>query len=148
MFDCGILFDSLSNLFPMSSIKTYIITSTALYSLETTAMIDSLNHRLDVTQRLMLRRMVGWISYAGETWEDRGRRMKMRLEKALQKYPMDDWSIQVKTNKIRVLDGKTTWPEWTKCAVDWFPPRCAHLSSMQPYRYIGRPLARWSPDVE
>ena len=53
-----------------------IITPTVCYSLDTCPLTETLKNRLDVTQRVMLRRMIGWVSFTGDTWEARGRRMK------------------------------------------------------------------------
>ena len=52
------------------------ISPTVCYSLDTCPLTNVLNSRLDVTQRVMLRRMVGWVSFTRDTWEERGRKMK------------------------------------------------------------------------
>ena len=52
------------------------ISPTLFYSLDTCPLTEVQKHRIDVTQRVMLRRMVGWTSYGDNSWEERGRRMK------------------------------------------------------------------------
>ena len=57
-----------------------VITSTILYSLETCPLTECLPDKLDVLQRKMKRKHIGWNSVAGDNWETAGRRMKSRLQ--------------------------------------------------------------------
>ena len=52
-----------------------VVKPTLLYSLETVALTKQLERRLDVTQRKMFRRMVGWVYYGEEAWDVVGERM-------------------------------------------------------------------------
>ena len=70
------------------------ISSTVLYSLESCPITESIQSRLDVVQRTMLRRLIGWISFAEEIWESIGHKMKMQLQKCLEKHPIDDWRFK------------------------------------------------------
>ena len=65
-----------------------VVPSTALYGLETSPLTKSLLHRIDVVQRAMLRRIIGWVCYNDDTWEDRGRRMAEKLRTCLLLHPM------------------------------------------------------------
>ena len=56
------------------------------------AIDERLNGKMDVTQRRMLRKIVGWIRFDDEDWEVTGRRMKARLEAGLRQYPIKTWS--------------------------------------------------------
>ncbi len=62
--------------------KSQVVSSTLLYGLDTVPLTDSLSNRLDVVQRVMLKRIIGWICYSEDTWEDRGRRMAEKMRKA------------------------------------------------------------------
>ena len=124
-----------------------IITPTVCYSLDTCPLTETLKNRLDVTQRVMLRRMIGWVSFTGDTWEARGRRMKERLERALVKYPVEDWSTCIHFKKVSLMSGVNEGPAWTKLAFNWNPLATAHLNLVQPYRGVGRPFIRWNDGV-
>ena len=81
-----------------------IISPTVCYSLDTSPLTDALKSRLDVTYRVMLRRMIGWVSSTGDTWEEQGRKMKNRLDRALAGYPIADWSIAIHDKKSEVTE--------------------------------------------
>ena len=93
--------------------------------------------RLDVVQRKMLRRMVGWVSSTeDDTWRDIGRKMKLRLERCLTAYPLTDWSALVSERKAALLASSQNWPLWTKLATEWIP--------LGGFRTPGRPRKRWN----
>ena len=121
-----------------------LVTSTVCYSLDSCPLTESLGRRLDVVQRRMLRRMVGWISHSDDTWEDRGRRMKLRLNAALESYPMHDWSQVVRDRKWKFLGQKPSWPALARQAAEWLPPDCTDVNKANPFRGRGRPATRWN----
>ena len=49
--------------------------------------------KLDAVQRKMMRKLVGWVRFADKDWEITGQRMKARLEAALARFPIPDWSM-------------------------------------------------------
>ena len=98
-----------------------VITSISVYSLETSPLTEGLQNRLDVVQRRMLRRMIGWVSSTGDTWEQRGSKMKLRLQRCLAIYPLMDWSTIIQQRKNKLVSCKSEWPEWTKLATEWSP---------------------------
>ena len=57
-----------------------VISPTVLYSLDTIALSEYLFNRIDITQRKMLRSIIGWRFRVNETWEERGHHMKEKLE--------------------------------------------------------------------
>ena len=124
-----------------------IITPTVCYSLDTCPLTENLKSRLDITQRVMFRRMIGWVSSTGDTWEERGRKMKIRLERALANYPIPDWSTTIHDKKINLVSGMNEWPSWTKAAFRWDPRATRDLNNVEPYRCVGRPLTRWDDGV-
>ena len=124
-----------------------IITPTLCYSLDTCPLTEVLKNRLDVTQRVMFRRMIGSVSSTGDTWEERGRKMKVRLERALTKYPVEDWSTCIYSKKVSLVSRVNELPAWTKAAFNWDPLVSARLNLVQPYRCVGRPLSRWNDGI-
>ena len=69
-----------------------VVSPTALYSLCTTPLTTGQLEKLDATQRKMMRKIVGWQRASDETWETTGRKMKAKLEAALQQQPVKPWS--------------------------------------------------------
>ena len=120
-----------------------VVTPTVLYSLETAPLKETLLQKLDVTQRTMLRRMVGWVCYDADTWEERGRRMKMRLQQALQQHQVADWSDQIAGRKVQLREHLVEAPYWTRTACAWDPCRFASRNGQETYRCAGRPRMRW-----
>ena len=87
-------------------------------------------------------------SYGDTSWEERGRRMKHRLERALAAYPTDDWSVTILDRKMSAVSRMSDWPEWTRRAFKWDPYVSKHLNLTVPYRAEGRPLTRWEDAIE
>ena len=120
-----------------------VVTPTVLYSLESVALTDVLTRKLDTTQRCMLRKILGWISYDGETFEESGRRMKKRLESALAATPLEDWSSQIQHRKDNLKSSMADAPRWVRLSFDWCPSTCAGMNGGMPARNVGRPPTRW-----
>ena len=121
-----------------------VVGSTAVYALETCPLTTVLQRRLDVVQRTMMRRMVGWVCYAEDSWEERGRRMKHRLQRGLALHPVQPWSVAVDNAKRRLMAQKAQWPKWSQMVADWEPSTSATWNTVGPYRPQGRPLTRWN----
>ena len=94
--------------------------------------------RVDITQRTMLRRIVGWVSYADDSWEERGRRMAERLRRCLVLHPVKDWSERINERKVKMIESQHDWPYWTWHSYAWHP-----LIKRLP----GRPAVRWHDGV-
>ena len=60
-----------------------VITPTILFGLVALPLNQSSLDKLEVTQKKMMRKMVGWVRLEGETWETTMRRMKHRVNRAL-----------------------------------------------------------------
>ena len=123
-----------------------VVTPTLLYSLETVSMTQGQLDRLDCVQRTMLRRIVGWVCYSeDDTWEQRGRRMKARLARALELQPVLAWSDCVGQRKKRIQETLQELTPLTHRAMHWDVVACAHLNlASVPRRARGRPRARWA----
>ena len=76
----------------MVATNTAIVSSTVLYGLDISPFTEKIQSRLDVVQRTMLRKMIGWVSSTEDDWETIGHKMKERLRRCLELYPIADWS--------------------------------------------------------
>ena len=121
------------------------VTPSLVYSLETCPLTQSQMQKLDIVQRKMLRKMVGWVFDSEDTWEDAGRRMKLRLQTALNLHPIDDWSAVINKRKQALLhrimsDGA---PRLPKLAFERSPVACSNQNNNQPCHQRGHPRRRW-----
>ena len=119
-----------------------VVTPSVMYGLETCPLTMSQLQRLDTTQRCMLRRIVGWVGFDNESWEERGRRMKKRLMTALELRPVMDWSKRLKKKKEKMICSLDFAPHWTKLAYQWQPLTCSILNEHHARRPRGRPRTR------
>ena len=101
------------------------ITSTVLYSLETCPLTEKKLHRLDVVQRTMLRRIIGWVSFGGESWEERRHKMKVRFKKCMGIYPAGEWSEAIHIRKSILVNEIDELPFLTVRALKWDPIACS-----------------------
>ena len=126
------------------------ISACMTYGMETCPLTGQQLEPIDVTQRKMLRKMVGWTHYSDESWEQSGRRMKLRLETALALSPVATWSHTILGNKHRLMKRLYAGnaPFLTNMAHGWSPVACAHLNGHFAYRPRGRPRARWYEQLE
>ena len=103
-----------------------------------------------VTQRKMLRNIVGWVRVPDEAWEDTMRRMKGRLERAMQIHYVKPWVEQLHLARWRFArhvssNAKSIWPSLVN---SWLPghPRDDSLLRV-PFRSQGRPRTRWDDSL-
>ena len=123
------------------------VTPALLYSLETCPLTNRLLEKVDVVQRRMLRKIVGWVmSGEEEDWTERGRRMKERMERALLQHPVDIWSETVEKRKGKLLERlhSDDVSPLVRRTVVWDPRRCGDLNRALALRGRGRPRCRWS----
>ena len=78
-----------------------------MYGLETTPLTLQALERIDITQRIMMRKLVGRICYAEDSWEDRGRRMSERLARCLSLHPLKNWSVLINERETKLIECKT-----------------------------------------
>ena len=74
-----------------------VVTPTILFGLAVLPLSVMSVEKLQVTQRKMLRKMVGWVRVQGEEWDITMRRMKVRVDRALDKYPIMLWKKRIAT---------------------------------------------------
>ena len=113
------------------------VSPSALYSLSSTPLTACQLEKLDITQRRMLRRIVGWVRVEGEAWQLTGHRMRQGLDAALAVCPVPPWSISRnrQQDRLRVRVESGNGPLSTKLAHAWVP---------QGRRPQGRPQQRWT----
>ena len=113
------------------------VSPTLLYSLDTCPLTLHQLSKLDILQRKMIRKMVGWIFDEDESWTERGRRMKHRLQTALSAFPIQSWSEAVLERKRKLL---------FRIQVGQSPPLVRSIFNWEPFeghRFRGRPRCRW-----
>ena len=98
----------------------------------------------------MLRKIAGWIRIRDEPWEYTMRRMRNRVENALQQYAVMPWKKRI---------GKYLWKfilrvkgapneAWIHQSSTWAPNEINDdASEYVPYRCRGRPLLKWDTVV-
>ena len=94
----------------------------------------------------MMRKIVGWVRVAEESWEDTMRRMKERVNRGLQKYPMKWWTRRLGTYlwKFAVRVKLSLPDQWITQSSEWEPKMIEDAScEYSPYRAVGRPCLRW-----
>ena len=114
-----------------------------LCSLETCPLTEHLCEKLDVVQRKMMRKMIGWHFVAGDDWETGGRRMKYRLQRCTDQIGIKNWSVQVNERKHKVLAYPNDENHWMYRSIRWYPPCCDHLNSFHCVRARGHPYTKW-----
>ena len=117
-----------------------VITPTSLIGLTSCAMTKSQISSLDVVQRRMLRNIVGWVRNDGESWNETMRRMSSKIEAALRRYPIEDWSTQLFRRQFRLAHPVGNMVgSWPARVCIWHPP----TSIPRATRSQGRPVVRW-----
>ena len=117
-----------------------VITPTILFGLSSCAMTRARMCSLDALQRRMLRKIVGWTRLVDEPWEDTMRRMRLKVDSALTKYPMEDWSAQLLRRQFRLAYRVGSMiGSWPARLSRWHPPTTFPGAG----RGRGRPAVRW-----
>ena len=66
-----------------------------MYGLGAMSISKSGLEQLAVCQRKMLRLIIGWSYAEGESWEERGHRMKIKLQNSIRIYDVQLWNRMV-----------------------------------------------------
>ncbi len=116
-----------------------VVTPTAIYSLHTEALTQSHRQRVASTRFQMLRRIVGFSKFPGESWEMAGSRCKQKTRKALDYFTVPDWLHSIDKAKWRltakISEQRSAWPY---AVMTWMPPA---------KQRVGRPKVRWTDSV-
>ena len=117
-----------------------VITPTILYGLPACALTAQEMESLDILQRKMLRRIVGWVHVEPEEWCETMRRMRTRVDAALRLYPMEAWSGELLRRQFRmVCRFSRRSDEWAMRVSRWSPSH----TNVGAHRGRGRPTVRW-----
>ena len=126
------------------------VTPTMLFALATLPLTKARLKDLDILQRKMLRRIVGWRRQENEPWEETMRRMNRRLEFGQKLHFSQPWSISYARAQWRyalhVACGSNEL--WSQRLVQYnctakVDPKSPHL----PYRTRGHPCMRWDDNI-
>ena len=117
-----------------------VITPTVLFGLPTLPLSKRQVEMLDILQRKMLRRIVGWTRQNSEPWRETMLRMQSKLDNAMRLHPVSVWSAQFYRLQFRMVcrfcrqgDG------WPVRVSNWHPPSTDSTA----HRKRGRPPIRW-----
>ena len=95
----------------------------------------------------MIRKMIGWVSSTGDSWEIIGHQMKVKLGRCLELYPMDDWSDTVRIREEKIMSSMNEMPFWTRSTYEWDPVECSSANLHFAFRTVGRPFTRWNDSL-
>ena len=125
---------------------TSTVTPAVLYGLNTTPLTERMIEKLNITQRKMLRKIIGWVIITTDSYEQNGHRMKERMERALLIFPLKPWSAELQKGKQALMariQSQETSPSVRKIW-DWKPLQCSARNAQAPFRGVGRPRVRWN----
>ena len=123
-----------------------VVTPAALYGLTTTPMVQKHCSRLGVTQRKMLRLIIGYTKHPEDTWAGMYRRLRQRLLAATSKHPIREWEQELSRRTRKFYDELLTCQRnRLSVRVFYWDPTCIRdpKSSHQPRRKRGRPCTKW-----
>ena len=111
-----------------------------MYGLSACALTAQQVESLDILQRKMLRKIVGWSRGEGEEWCETMRHMRARVDSALHVYPVEEWSKQFWRRQFCMacrLSNRSD--EWAMRASRRNPP----VTLISARRLRGGPATRW-----
>ena len=123
-----------------------VVTPSALYGLTTAPLAKKDEEHLAATQRKMLRLMVGYVKLPEDSWEDMYRRLRHKIDKALEKQPVRMWAEMLHANRDKL---KAQLAAGTRCTLtcqvaSWSPTDIKDDKlANPPSRKRGRPRVRW-----
>ena len=115
----------------------------ALYSLSSTPLTVTCLEMLDATQRTMFRNIVGWPQFTAETWEERGRTMKTKLDNVFTNFGLKSWSETLQSKKETLQQRECFW---TTALQQWDPSLQTNIfrNKVVGKRHRARPRMRWN----
>ena len=121
-----------------------VLFPTVLFGLATLPLSKSQLPPLDVTQRKMLRTIVGWVAVDSTDWKTTMQRMNEKLDAALRLYPISLWRDAVFRKQFRLSARVCRHLErWPAAATFWNPlDNAEKYFTNQPFRKRGRPQVR------
>ena len=123
-----------------------VVTPSSLYGLSTAPLTAALFERLAVTQRKMLRLMVGYVKGPEDTWADMCKRLSQKIAAALAKFPGKPWNEELKARKQKMANKMDVGsaPALVLAVHSWDPASIYDAKlPFQPGRRKGRPPTSW-----
>lgn len=127
-----------------------VVTPSMLFGLAAIPIHQTALNKIVVTQRKMIRKIVGWVRVANEPWETTMRRMKQRTERALQQFDIQQWDKRLCAIRWdHIARIKRLPAESWQCQSSYWSPGNMFDDAMGsvPYRNQGRPQLRWDDDI-
>jgi len=128
-----------------------VVSPSACYGLTTAPLTKADLEELDVVQRKMLRRIVGYVVRNGDEWDDFHRRMRCKMDGALSRHPISAWSCVLTARKQKLADklAAGSCPALVQRVFQWDPHCSADPKLTQvPSRTRGRPRCTWASAIE
>ena len=128
-----------------------VVTPSALYGLTTAPLTAKDEEELAVTQRKMLRLIIGYVKAPEDSWADMCRFLRSRLARAVAMKPIREWLPTLKSAKRRLLESaKSGARNKLTCTVAAWRPDVTRDAKLKckPARSRGRPRTVWFPKVD
>ena len=141
-----------SNVSIKSRLKLFdsVISPCILFGLGALPIHQHFQDQVDITQRKMLRKIIGWRRVPDEPWDITMRRMKLRMSSALDQWYIKPWSMRINLSRwSHACRVKAVEPErWVSLACKWKPDSTFDLwHDCVPYRSVGRPVLKWDDSL-
>ena len=124
-----------------------VVTPSALYGLTAAPLTAVQVERLAITQRKMLRLMVGYVKNPEDSWEDMYRRLRGKIDVAIRHFPIRMWGPELSASKSKVHGElcSDSRPELLKRVHEWDPASVLDQKlPVQPRRLRGHPMTTWA----
>jgi len=123
-----------------------VVTPAALYGLTASPLAQKQCSRLGVTQRKMLRLIIGYTKHPEDTWADMYRRLRQRILAATSQHPIREWEEEL-SRQTRKFHDQLITRQRNRLSVRvffWDPQSTRDPKfSIQPRRKRGRPCTKW-----
>ena len=123
-----------------------VVTPSALYGLAPSPLTKHDFETLGITQRKMLRSIVGWTKLSEDEWSDVYRRLRQKIRVATQQQPCQDWMEELQRRKSSLANqlNQDVRSIFTRKVVSWEPAGVQDFAvHTLPKRSRGRPRTRW-----
>ena len=122
------------------------ISPSLLFGVAALPLYENLVTKIDIVQRKMMRRIVGWTRVADESWEITMRRMGNKVAGALRQWPVKTWSNRIAHTRWDLARRLNSMPihRWANLCIRWQPTVINDsFLPTKPVRDRGRPHLRW-----
>ena len=126
------------------------VSPSLLFGLAILPLHASSMEKLNIVQRKMVRKIVGWVRLPEEPWENTMRRMGTRVNRVVGQSKMREWSTRLLDTQWKFVGRLKMLPttSWPSRAAFWQPLEIDDLScDFVPHRTRGRPYTRWDDRV-